>query len=81
MDIDEFAAIGDKVNQLYERADNNLQDNDRIIGQMNRVRDGRVSSAKITVMHCVTGQKEKESMVRTTLDMCRGMYDAVDFKI
>jgi len=44
--------------------------------QMLRIKDGRSSATKTTMMHLVTGQQIKHTMVEDTLKLCNLLYDS-----
>ena len=57
-------------------------DKDNIIkNQMNRVKDSRIAATKMVLMHCITGQCEKQDMVDTTFTMCETLYDVTTLKL
>jgi hypothetical protein len=70
----------DKMNKLKKMvassSSESMEDN-----QMNRVREGKISATKMTLLHLVTGQSMKHPMVKNTLELCALLYDATDLKL
>ena len=49
--------------------------------QINRVKDARIGSAKMVLMHVVTGQDFKYPMVKETTDLTTTLFDSTELKL
>jgi hypothetical protein len=58
-----------------------VNNNDKIINQMNRIRDARSTATKMTLMHLVTGQGIKHHMVKETIDLCDALFKSTELKL
>ena len=66
------------INQMPKDIDctNNIE-----INQMNRIKDSRISAAKMVLMHLMTGQGAKHYMVDETMNLCRILFNSTRIDI
>ena len=48
--------------------------------QIGRTKASLIAPTKMTLMHLITGQNMKKSMVENTLDLCDLLYTSTDLK-
>lgn len=48
---------------------------------MDRVKDGRITATKMTLMLLVTGQDSKHNMVLETINLAQTLYDSSNIQI
>ena len=70
-----FSDIFNKLNNIAPN-DKDETNEQKVKNQIRRIKDGRMTATKMTMMHCITGQTKKCGMVETTLKMVDQIYNA-----
>jgi hypothetical protein len=65
---------------IDQKQNANTNDINYYKGQMMRVKERELSPPTMILMHCLTGEEQKNDMVKSTLDMCQSLYNSVDIE-